>query len=138
MPRDNDAAVKRSPASTSPLSSNLQCVCLGVASRVQLDATQEAMSLALAPNASRLTTNDKVQARIDELVGEAAEKARVTIERIVGRDAKIGVRDVTRALTVTRGTVRLTRSQGEPCPEEYPVLLKKQQETTTRARGGGA
>src|SRR5271166_5972333 len=43
-PRDNDADVKRSTVSTSALSSNLQSVCLGVASRVQLDATQEAMS----------------------------------------------------------------------------------------------
>ena len=44
MPRDNDTAVKRPTASTSALSSNLQSVCLGVASRVQLDATREAMS----------------------------------------------------------------------------------------------
>src|SRR5271166_7169429 len=40
-PRDNDADVKRSTVSTSALSSNLQSICLGVASRVQLDATQE-------------------------------------------------------------------------------------------------
>jgi len=48
MPRDNDAAVKRLTVPTSALSSNLQSVCPSVASRVQQDATQEAMSLVMS------------------------------------------------------------------------------------------
>jgi phage terminase small subunit len=44
-----------------------------------------------------LTANDNIQARVDELVGAAAEKAGVTVERIVAELAKVGFSDVRRA-----------------------------------------
>ncbi|WP_411914157.1 terminase small subunit [Bosea thiooxidans] len=41
-------------------------------------------------NASRLSGNEKVRSRVEELLGEGAEKAGVTIERIVAELAKVG------------------------------------------------
>jgi pyrrolidone-carboxylate peptidase len=41
-----------------------------------------------------LSTNEDIQARIAELVGAAAGKAGVTIERIAAELAKIGFSDV--------------------------------------------
>jgi len=45
-------------------------------------------------NAARLTKNDAVRTRIDELLTLAAEKAGVTIEKIVTELAKIGFSDI--------------------------------------------
>ncbi len=50
-------------------------------------------------SASHLSRNVKVQARVAELVCKAAEKAGVTVERIVAELAKVGFGDVRRALT---------------------------------------
>ena len=41
-------------------------------------------------NASRLNGNEKVRARVEELLSEGAEKAGVTIQRIVDELAKVG------------------------------------------------
>jgi phage terminase small subunit len=45
-------------------------------------------------NAARLSQNEHVRARIDELLAVAAEKAGVTIDRIVDELAKIGFSDI--------------------------------------------
>lgn len=41
-------------------------------------------------NASRLSQNDKVRSRVDELLAAGAEKAGVTVQRIVDELAKVG------------------------------------------------
>ena len=43
-------------------------------------------------NASRLSGNEKVRARVDELLQIGAEQAGVTVQRIVEEYAKVGVR----------------------------------------------
>ena len=43
-----------------------------------------------ASNASRLMRNDKIRARVDEILGKAAQKVGVTVERVVAELAKIG------------------------------------------------
>ena len=49
-------------------------------------------------NASRLSGNEKVQARVNELIAKGAEKAGVTVERIINELAKIAFSDIRRAL----------------------------------------
>jgi len=49
-------------------------------------------------NASRLNGNEKVRARVDELLTASAEKAGVTISRIVNELAKIGFSDIRKAI----------------------------------------
>jgi phage terminase small subunit len=41
-------------------------------------------------NSTRLTKKDEIRARIDELIGKGAERAEITIERILSELAKIG------------------------------------------------
>jgi phage terminase small subunit len=49
-------------------------------------------------NAARLTKNDAVRTRIDELLTLAAEKAGVTIQSVMSELAKIGFSDIRRAV----------------------------------------
>jgi len=59
-----------------------------------------------------LSKNPKVQARVAELVGKAAKKAGVTIDRIVAEMAKVGFSDVRRALTSGEGVPPWTGAKG--------------------------
>lgn len=54
-------------------------------------------------NASRLSGNEKVWSRVDELLGEGAAKAGVTIERIVAELAKVGFANMGDFLKATTG-----------------------------------
>ena len=49
-------------------------------------------------NASRLSQNERVRARIEEILSEGAAKAGVTVERIVNELAKIGFSDIRKAV----------------------------------------
>lgn len=49
-------------------------------------------------NAVRLKGNEKVQARIEEILSEAAERAGITIERVATELAKIGFSDIRKAV----------------------------------------
>ena len=50
-------------------------------------------------NAIRLKGNEKIVARVEELMRASAEKAGVTVDRIVSELAKIGFGDIRRAVT---------------------------------------
>jgi hypothetical protein len=52
-----------------------------------------------------LTTNDDIQARVDELVSAPAAQAGVTIDRIMAELAKIGFSDVRRAAELSTGSM---------------------------------
>lgn len=54
-------------------------------------------------NASRLSGNEKVRSRVEELLEEGAEKAGVTIERIVAELAKVGFANMGDFLKATTG-----------------------------------
>lgn len=49
-------------------------------------------------NASRLSGNEKVRARVQELLQEGAERAGVTVQRVVEELAKIGFSDIRKAV----------------------------------------
>jgi len=49
-------------------------------------------------NAGRLARDPRVQARVKEILAEAAEKAGVTVERIIGELAKIAFADIRKAV----------------------------------------
>jgi phage terminase small subunit len=49
-------------------------------------------------NASRMTGNDRIAARVQEIVGRAAEGAEVSIERILHELAAIGFADIRKAV----------------------------------------
>jgi phage terminase small subunit len=51
-----------------------------------------------AKNAARLTKNDGVRTRIDEIMALAAEKAGITVERILAEMAKIAFSDIRKAI----------------------------------------
>lgn len=60
-----------------------------------------------APNAIRLRRNDKVAARIAEIQERAFRRTNITVERIAEELARIGFSNVTDAVTVKRGRVRI-------------------------------
>lgn len=51
-----------------------------------------------ASNASRLSRNEQVRSRIDELLSDGAKRAGVTVQRIVEELAKIGFSDIRKAV----------------------------------------
>lgn len=48
-------------------------------------------------NASRLTANDSIKARVSELVGRSADRVEVTIARVLDEMRKLGFSDIRRA-----------------------------------------
>lgn len=50
------------------------------------------------PNASRLTRNDKVQARVAEILSAGALRAEITIEKVLRELGKIGFSDIRRVV----------------------------------------
>ncbi len=67
----------------------------GVAKGLTAEAAYEAAGYVRSRSAaSRVSTNVNVKARIAELVGAAAEKAEVEIERVLAELARIGFSDV--------------------------------------------
>ena len=62
----------------------------------QSDAYAEAGYKPSEPNASRLTRNDKVQARVVELTGRGAEKAAIDIGRVLTELGRLGFSDLRR------------------------------------------
>jgi phage terminase small subunit len=73
-----------------------------------------------AKNAARLTKNDGVRTRIDEIMTRAAEKAGITIERVLTELAKIGFSDIRKA--VRWQSARVTE---EDNPDGGDVLVIK-------------
>jgi len=61
-------------------------------------------------NAGRLNKNEAVRTRVEEILGEAAERSGVTVDRIVQELAKIGFASA--ELTVAVVEVQETRSKG--------------------------
>jgi phage terminase small subunit len=58
-------------------------------------------------NASRLKGNERISARVQEIVGRAAERAEVSLERILRELAAIAFSDITKAVTwVSKSTRR--------------------------------
>ena len=63
------------------------------------DAAYRAAGYAPNPgNATRLKLNEAIVKRIEEILSQAAEKAGVTVERIVNELAKIGFADIRKAV----------------------------------------
>lgn len=90
-------------------------------------------------NAGRLNRNEQVQARVQELLNAGAEKAGVTVERVMSELAKIGFSDIRKAFTESGGILRpeewddefagavasvkvVTRTTGEKDSEDRPVV----------------
>ena len=57
-------------------------------------------------NAHRLTTNDGVKARVEELLSRGAARAEVTVERVVRELAKIGFSDVRKIVEWTGSEIQ--------------------------------
>ena len=87
------------------------------------------MRASRAASPERLSTNENVKSRVSELVGKAAEKAGVTIERIVAQMAEIGFSDVRRP---SRGA--WWPRQGGPEDLAHPLLKRTCEETHYRQR----
>lgn len=51
------------------------------------------------PNASRLISNDMVQARVAELTGKAAERAEIDVARVLKELVRLGTSDIRNAFT---------------------------------------
>lgn len=49
-------------------------------------------------NAARLTTNDDIRTRVDEILAAGAKRAEVTVEQVVRELAKIGFSDIRKAV----------------------------------------
>ncbi len=62
-------------------------------------------------NASRLSRNDKVRARVDELQAAGAERAGVTVERIVEELAKVGFANMLDYMRIGDGDPHLDFSE---------------------------
>lgn len=90
-------------------------------------------------NAGRLNRNEQVQARVQELLAAGAEKAGVTVERVMAELAKIGFSDIRKAFTESGGLKRpeewddefagavasvkvVTRQSGERDENDRPIL----------------
>ena len=71
-------------------------------------------------NAARLTKNDAVRTRIDEIMTLAAEKVGVTVERVIAELAKIGFSDIRKA--VRWKSARITEQDN---PDGGDVLVIK-------------
>lgn len=90
-------------------------------------------------NASTLKGNQKVEARVAELLEAGAAKAGVTVERVLSELAKIGFSDIRKAFTESGGIRRpeewddefagavasvkvITRQSGERDEDDRPIL----------------
>lgn len=89
--------------------------------------------------ASRLSTKVNLQARVQELVNASAEKAGITVDRVMNELAKIGFSDIRKAFTESGGIRRpeewddefagavasvkvVTRQSGERDEDDRPIL----------------
>jgi phage terminase small subunit len=61
-------------------------------------------------NAVRLAGNDKVRTRVRELAAEGAERAGVTIDRVIAEMAKIGFSDIRKAVSWDGNRVEMLQS----------------------------
>jgi phage terminase small subunit len=112
-----------SPSSAS--STRLAKIAFGEHLAMGLSATEAYAKAGL----SRLAANGSIKARIAELVGAAAEKAGVTIDRLVAELAKIAFSDIGRALTWGMAE---NREEGKP-PIQY-LTLKESSELDVDTR----
>lgn len=58
-------------------------------------------------NASRLSSNERITARVAEIQHRGAERAAISVEKIVQELARIGFSNVTDAVTIKRGKVKI-------------------------------
>ena len=84
-------------------------------------------------NACRLNGNEKVRARVEELMQAGAEKAGVTIERIVAELAKIGFASASDFFEWGPDGVTIKPS-AELTPDQLAVVSEVQE---TKAKGNG-
>src|SRR5712691_7146384 len=64
-------------------------------------------------NASRLTGNDKVKARVAEILSAGAAQAEVTASRVIAELARIGFADIRRVVSWRPELTTVTEGEGE-------------------------
>lgn len=95
-------------------------------------------------NAARLRGNEKVRARIEEILAEGAERAGVTVERVVRELAKIAFSDIRKAMKWGETVMvpcapevadHFIRSDGKGIEEDFEAEVEEELEPQPR---GGA
>jgi phage terminase small subunit len=84
-------------------------------------------------NACRLNKNEAVRTRVEELLGEAAERCGVTVDRIVQELAKIGFANSRDFFEWDQDGVRI-KASAELTPDQTAVVVEVQE---TRSKGTG-
>jgi phage terminase small subunit len=107
-------------------------------------AGYEATGASVGINAGRLLKNAKVRARVDEILAEGAERAGVTVERVVRELAKIGFSDIRKAMKWGETVMvpcapevadHFIRSDGKGIEEDFEAEVEEELEPQPR---GGA
>jgi phage terminase small subunit len=78
-------------------------------------------------HASRLAANGNIRARVEEILGQSAERCGVTVDRITAELAKIGFADIRKAVRWGEGTVVTDHETGEARVVHDVALLSSDQ-----------
>ena len=90
-------------------------------------------------NAHRLMTNDDVQARVSEIMQRGAERAEVSVERVVRELSKIGFADIRKAVRWGRSPIDGKAETADPNGlGVYPVELVPSEEIDDDTAGAVA